>query len=72
MDAVNQTNASNFYLMDGDMLINKQSELGKSFSRKLKLREKRKIKKKFYPNGASSRWPLKLVPYEFDIKIRKL
>ena len=75
---VSDDETSSFLLMDGDMRIRQNSELGvrmakdwKLKSLKLKAREKRKIKKKFYDSGYSSRWPLKTVPYEFDYKISK-
>jgi hypothetical protein len=61
------------FLVDGDMMINQKSKLGKDLARNYKnKRVKRKIKRKLYDNRFSARWPLNTVPYEFDVNIRKL
>ena len=61
---------STYYLLDGDMRIHKSSNIGKNIAKSS--RQKRKIINHIYLNGASSRWPLKTVPYIFDANIRNL
>ena len=59
-------NSSDFYVVEGDMIMSKSSFEN---SVKTHTRHKRKIVKETYASGFSSRWPHKLVPYEFDYDI---
>jgi hypothetical protein len=62
--------ANAFHLIDGDIVIpNKQwSKMRaiRSRSGSTLNRHKRKVIREFYASGLRSRWPNKVIPYEFD------
>jgi hypothetical protein len=65
-----QNMTSDFQLIDGDIVIPKKqwSKMRAIRSRIASTlnRHKRKVIREFYASGLKSRWPNKVVPYEFD------
>ena len=68
---ITNMSSDHYYLLDGDMRIPKNSQLGKIMKKSFSIRNKRKIVNHVYPSGTTSRWPLKTIPYIFDSTICK-
>ncbi len=63
-------NLSEYDLVEGDMILPKKFLFAKKSNSHSRF--KRKIMRAVYASGFSSRWPLKIVPYEFDYEIGDL